>query len=279
MIKEFAYAKINLGLDVLEKRHDGFHAVNNLMIPLQLHDVLYLEKIESGIDLVDETNILKEDNFCYKAAKLFIRTFNINAGVRIKLVKHIPQEAGLAGGSSDASAVLRGMNRLFNLGLSLNELEPLAAELGSDMPYCLYQKLSLCSGRGEIVKVLPNIKYNDLNVLLIKPHFGLSTKLIYDNFIFDGISKRPKIDDILIDLSNNDIEHLENDIFNDLTNPALKTNEELSKIIEIIKSFNINVFMSGSGPTLFILNIDSNIEKELKEKLKNVEFFSTKFNT
>ena len=276
MIIEQAYAKINLALDVLDKREDGFHEVNNLMIPLELHDTVYLEKIDDGIELIDSTNIKKEDNFCYKAAKLFLDTYKIKQGVKIELKKRIPTEAGLAGGSSDASAVLRGLNRLFSVNLLDKELETLSAILGSDMPYCIKQKLSLCTGRGEKVQVLTNINYKTYDVLLIKPNFGLSTKEIYKNYVSTNDSKKKRILDIISDLETDNLKKLEEDIFNDLTKPAININKQLKLIIKQIKDEKISVFMSGSGPTLFMFNLSEHKVKILENKLKNVKFFRTK---
>ena len=276
MIIEQAYAKLNLALDVLDKREDGFHEVNNLMIPIELHDTVYLEKTDKGIELIDSTKIKREDNFCYKAAKLFFETYKIKQGVKIELKKRIPTEAGLAGGSSDASAVLRGLNRLFSLNLSANELEILSEKLGSDMPYCINQKLSLCTGRGEKVQVLNNINYKTYDVLLIKPDFGLSTKEIYENYVSTNINKKDRILDIISDLETDNLRKLEKDIFNDLITPAIKINKKLNIIIKKIKEENISVFMSGSGPTLFMFNLSEYKVKRLEDKFRNALFFRTK---
>lgn len=276
MVTELAFAKINLALEVFPTRNDGFHEVNNLMIPLELHDVLTFEKISKGILLVDATNIPKEINYIYKAALLFMKKYKIDSGVKITLKKNIPFKAGLAGGSADASATLRGLNKLFDENDSLENLEDLASKLGSDMPYCLYQRFSLCTGRGEKVTLLESNINSDLDVLLIKPNFGLSTPLIYKEYNYEGISKKENIDNIINSVKNCDLGMLMNNIFNDLKQPALKVSRRLNEIIKEIEELGIRVYMSGSGPTLYIFNIKENQLKKLKKLLLDVSFYETK---
>ncbi len=272
MIVEKAYAKINLALEVKEKRLDGYHEVTNLMVPVDLYDELTFELIESGIELESDINI--EDNFVYKAAKLFFETYNITKGVKITLKKNIPLQAGLAGGSSDAAACLRGLNRLFETNRSLDELANLSAKLGSDMPFCVYQKLALCTGRGEIVKTL-NFHFNEIDCTLIKPNFGFSTKDIFSNYKYEPIDRIQNFDNILkgICCGNNNL--IEDNIFNDLQKVSFNISKELKTLYDLLSGSN-KVFMSGSGPTLFIFshnipNIDK-IDKNYKviyTKVKN----------
>ena len=138
MIEEKAYAKVNLALEVGDTNEDGYHLVKNVMVPIDLYDTLTFERLDSSIILLDNTNIPYEKNLVYKAAKLFLDTYKINSGVIINLVKNIPSEAGLAGGSSDAACALRGLNKLFNVNASLEELANLGAKLGADVPYPVY---------------------------------------------------------------------------------------------------------------------------------------------
>ena len=168
MIYEKAYAKINLALEVKEKVNN-FHNVNNIMIPINLYDELFFEK--SNTTYIDcEVDI--ENNICLKAVDLFFDKYNIVQGVHIILNKNIPIMAGLAGGSTDAAAVLRGLNRLFEINATTSELEELASQLGSDVPFFLHNKISLCTGRGEIINPL-DIDFGGASVLFIKPTFGL----------------------------------------------------------------------------------------------------------
>ena len=188
MIYEKAYAKINLALEVKGKVNN-FHQVNNIMIPLNIYDELFFEKA-NNITIDTEADI--EDNICLKAVDLFFKKYNITEGVHIILNKNIPIMAGLAGGSSDAAAVLRGLNRLFEINAKIEELAILAGQLGSDVPFFLYNKISLCTGRGEIINPL-DLDFSGVSVLLIKPSFGLSTKDVYQNYSWNGVSKEQDI--------------------------------------------------------------------------------------
>lgn len=251
MIYEKAYAKINLALEVKQKVNN-FHNVNNIMIPISLYDELFFEKsdmfsIESNIDI--------KDNIIEKAYNLFKEKYNIG-GVKIILKKNIPLMAGLAGGSSDAGAVLRGLNRLYGLNLSVNELELIGKELGSDVPFFLYNKISLCTGRGEVINPL-DIDFSGVPVLLIKPNFGLSTKEIYQNYLWSGIDKSKEIKNLLECLNKKDIKKVDELIFNDLENVSLKISESLNEIFNKVKGLSYNPHISGSGPTIFILDGNS----------------------
>lgn len=265
MVEEKAYAKINLTLEIGKKREDNYHEIKTIMMPLNLYDELTFEKMESGILLLDNSLIKMEDNFVYKAAKLFLDTYNIKSGVKITLIKKIPSEAGLAGGSADAAATFRGLNELFSLNKSLDELASLISLLGSDMPYCIYNELSLCSGRGEIVKLL-KIKYKKYFVLLIKPPFGLSTKAVYNEYKESLEDKSKKHESLIRALKINDIELMRHSMFNDLESPAFLISPELKKIKNHI-SLNYTVRMSGSGSTLFVISKKKEELLRLKEEL------------
>jgi len=157
MIKEIAYAKVNLGLEVLRKREDGYHDLAMVMSGISLFDELVFEIIEDNeviIDCKEMEHIPLKNNLIYKAAFYLKDKFNINKGVKVIVKKQIPEQAGLGGGSADAAATLRGLNRLFNLNLSLDELAKYAIEIGSDVPFCIYNKLAIVTGRGENIKFL-----------------------------------------------------------------------------------------------------------------------------
>ena len=261
MIYEKAYAKINLALEVKEKVNN-FHNVNNIMIPINLYDELFFEK--SNTTYIDcEVDI--ENNICLKAVDLFVSKYDITQGVHIILNKNIPIMAGLAGGSTDAAAVLRGLNRLFEINAPISELEELASQLGSDVPFFLYNKLSLCTGRGEIIAPL-DIDFSGVSVLLIKPTFGLSTKEIYQNYLWSGISKELTINNLLFALKEKNVDKVDELIFNDLENVALKLSNELSDAFNKIESLSYNVHVSGSGPTMFILNVKQ-IDHKYREEI------------
>ena len=176
MIKEKAYAKVNLSLRVYPTNEDGYHNINSLMVPIDLYDELYFSFSDKD-EVV--TNIYIENNVILKTLKLFKETYKLKENVKIEVNKKIPIAAGLAGGSSDASATLRGLNRLFNLNISLKELEKLANMLGSDNTFTLYSKPAICTGRGEILDFISKIK--EIPLIIIKPNLLLSTKTIYNN--------------------------------------------------------------------------------------------------
>ena len=250
MIKEKAYAKINLALEVMNLV-DGYHKVNNIMIPIDLYDELSFEKNDS-IEIVDDP--FKGNNIIEKAAKLFFEYNSINSGVKINLKKNIPYEAGLAGGSSDAAATLKGLNKLYDTNLSNDELINLAKQLGSDVPFFIDEKAAICTNRGEIINpLISNI--SNIDLLLIKPNTGLSTKLVYQNYKYENISKETKLNNVILALKNNDKELLKNNIFNDLGNVALRLNKDMENIYVRLSLLNYDVKVSGSGPTMYILDI------------------------
>ena len=258
MIKEKAYAKINLALEVMDVK-DGYHMVNNLMIPIDLYDEITFE-LSDKIELINNPF---PDNIIIKAAKLFIEKYNIKSGVKMELIKNIPSAAGLAGGSSDGAATLKGLNKLFNNIATKEELLEMASKLGSDVPFFIDTKLALCTGRGEIVNPY-NISYKPFEILLIKPESGLSTKEVYKAYKYDGITKKDKIENIIKSLENCDIFSLKQNIFNDLTKVALSLNNELKEIFNNLKT-KTDIYLSGSGPTMFIINPT----KEIIEYINN----------
>lgn len=272
MVIEKAYAKINVALEVMEKK-DGYHMVNNIMLPINLYDEIIITKADS----VYVKNDYIDNNICVKAAKLFIEEFNINSGVCIELNKNIPMAAGLAGGSSDAASVLKGLNKLFNVNASSKKLMELASRLGSDVPFFIDLKPALCTNRGEIINPL-NLNTPYFDILLIKPNTGLSTKEVYQNYKYLGVSKKNKIDNIILSLKNNDIDLLKNNIFNDLSDSALSLNIELNKLYNSIKNNDIDVYISGSGPTMYVINPTLSEESIINSLIAD-EVFIKKCNT
>lgn len=267
MIKETAYAKINIALEVMEEEN-GYHRVNNLMLPISLCDGLTLEKADTVY--MKENTI--PDNICQKAAKLFLERYSIAGGVCIGLKKRIPVMAGLAGGSSDAAAVLRGLNRLFHIHAPICELEAMAAELGSDIPFFIQTKAAICTNRGERVEPL-GFAVPRIPVLLIKPQTGLSTKAVYQRYAYTGISKKDKIEALIKALKTGDIPLLKDNIFNDLTEPALSLSLELNSIYTSIKAQGFSVYLSGSGPTLYLLD-PTREEKEYIQGIKTDKIYT-----
>ena len=245
MVVEKAYAKLNLSLNVLNKRVDGFHNLESIMVPIvDLYDTLYFyEREDYEIEILDN-NIA--DNIIMKAAKIFQEKYHTK-GVTIRLEKRIPIEAGLAGGSADASATLRALNKLFELNLSLLELETLALSLGSDTVFCLYNKAAFCKGRGEILEFL-NFDF-DIDLCIFKPKFGLLTKDVFNNrTINDTVADSLAI---INALRENDIKKVNNLISNDLYYAAIKVEPKLQYIVDNLHKNNIDIHMSGSGSSLF----------------------------
>lgn len=250
MIKELAYAKVNLALEVMNEV-DGYHLVNNLMVPIDLYDEILIEEAN---EFIFSSNYNIKDNICIKAYDLFMKKTEINKPVKITLVKNIPTEAGLAGGSTDAAAVLKGLNKFFNYPLSNLDLEALGGALGSDVPFFINPGLSLCTNRGEIINHL-DVSFKNIPIYIVKPKIGLSTKLVYQNYKYDGISKKNNIDNIILALKNNDLELLKNNIFNDLAKVALALSPDLAKLYNEL-NMKYDTYISGSGPSMFVFTTD-----------------------
>ncbi|MBC8695790.1 4-(cytidine 5'-diphospho)-2-C-methyl-D-erythritol kinase [Staphylococcus pseudintermedius] len=252
MIYETAPAKINLTLDTLYKRDDGYHEVEMIMTTIDLSDRLSFEKRnDSRIVLkVDETFIPSDDrNLAYRAALLMKETYQIKQGVTITLEKNIPVAAGLAGGSSDAAATMRGMNRLFELNRSLDELSELSAAIGSDVPFCVYGTTALCKGRGEILEILP--KTPSTWVIVAKPQAGLSTPEIYGGL--DLSQPFPvHTEQCLKAIEENDYDALCKSLSNRLEPVSMQLQPEIAKIkTNMLNNGADGALMSGSGPTVY----------------------------
>ncbi|EJG6538268.1 4-(cytidine 5'-diphospho)-2-C-methyl-D-erythritol kinase [Staphylococcus pseudintermedius] len=252
MIYETAPAKINLTLDTLYKRDDGYHEVEMIMTTIDLSDRLSFEKRnDSRIVLkVDETFIPSDDrNLAYRAALLMKETYQIKQGVTITLEKNIPVAAGLAGGSSDAAATMRGMNRLFELNRSLDELSELSAAIGSDVPFCVYGTTALCKGRGEILEILP--KTSSAWVIVAKPQAGLSTPEIYGGL--DLSQPFPvHTEQCLKAIEENDYDALCKSLSNRLEPVSMQLQPEIAKIkTNMLNNGADGALMSGSGPTVY----------------------------
>lgn len=252
MIYETAPAKINLTLDTLYKRDDGYHEVEMIMTTIDLNDRLSFEKRnDSRIVLkVDETFIPSDDrNLAYRAALLMKETYKIKQGVTITLDKNIPVAAGLAGGSSDAAATMRGMNRLFELNRSLDELSELSAAIGSDVPFCVHGTTALCKGRGEILEILP--KTPSAWVIVAKPQAGLSTPEIYGGL--DLSQPFPvHTQQCLKAIETNDYDALCKSLSNRLEPVSMQLQPEIAKIkTNMLNNGADGALMSGSGPTVY----------------------------
>ncbi|NLB89007.1 MAG: 4-(cytidine 5'-diphospho)-2-C-methyl-D-erythritol kinase [Syntrophomonadaceae bacterium] len=246
-----APAKINLTLDIKGKRSDGYHELETVMHHISLVDYVTLEKSDH-ITVSSNSKLIPNDesNLAYKAAKLIFEKNGKKAGVNIYIEKNIPVGAGLAGGSTNAAAVLLGLNKLYDLHLSPQVLEELALELGSDVPFCLADKTALAKGRGEKLTFLPPIE--KLNFLLVKPDFQVSTAQVYKEFSFDKVQQVPDTNAFLKAWHECDIISLANNMQNVLESVCLPKYPEIGKIkLRMLEYGALNALMSGSGPTVF----------------------------
>lgn len=258
-----AFAKINLGLAVLGCRADGYHEVDMVMQAVSLGDVLTLEPAENISVEVSRPDLPGgPDNLAYRAAALLQKVTGQRRGVRIYIEKNIPLAAGLAGGSADAAAVLRGLNRLWNLGLSVRELMELGAALGSDVPFCLLGGTARARGRGEVVEPLPSLAGR--GVVLVKPAFGVSTPRVYR--LHDQLPPRPpgELGPLLAALERGDWAGLCAALVNDLERATLTLHPELAAIKQALREAGaLGVLMSGSGPTVFGLCADEQAARQV----------------
>ena len=248
-----ALAKINLGLDVLGRRENGYHDVRMVMQSIYLYDEVKLEKTaEPGITTVSNLSFLPtgDGNIAYKAARLLQEEFQITEGIKITLNKHIPVAAGLAGGSSNAAAVLFGMNRMFRLGLSQKDLMDRGVRLGADVPYCIMRGTVLAEGIGEKLSVLPAMP--KCTVLIAKPPVSVSTKVVYEPLNAKEITEHPDIDGIIEGLKNNSLKQVAACMGNVLEDVTVPMHPVIDQIKQEMKSAGaLNAMMSGSGPTVF----------------------------
>ena len=248
-----ALAKINLGLDILRKREDGYHEVRMIMQTIQMYDVLKMKKVKKpGISLSVNYPYIPSDerNLVYKAAKLLMDEFQIKEGVLIRLEKFIPVAAGMAGGSADAAAVLVGVNRMFDLGLSKQALMERAVKIGADVPYCILRGTALAEGIGEKLTILPKAPQG--YVLIAKPPISVSTKLVYEKLDSHEIENHPDIDGIIDGLHDRDITKIASRMGNVLEKVTIEEYPVIEQIKNVMKEQGaLNAMMSGSGPTVF----------------------------
>lgn len=268
-----ALGKINLGLDVLGRRENGYHDVRMVMQTVYLYDQITIKrKKKPGIEL--RTNLfflpVNENNLAYRAAKLLMDEFHIEEGVEIYLEKHIPVAAGMAGGSSNAAAVLYGINQMFSLGLSNEELMKRGVTLGADVPYCIMRGTVLAEGIGEILTPLPPMP--KCYVLLAKPPVSVSTKLVYEKLDSHEIENHPDIDGILEGLKKQNVRKVASSMGNVLEKVTIEEYPVIEEIKKVMKSKGaLNAMMSGSGPTVFGLYEDKNQAKAAADKIKELQ--------
>ena len=248
-------SKVNLGLDVIRRRDDGYHEVRMIMQTLKLCDELYIEQTDDGkirISCNSESLECDENNLIYKAAKLIMDEGKINRGLDIRLVKNIPIAAGMAGGSTDAAATLVALNRMFDLNFDNKKLKEIGVRIGADVPYCIEGGTQLSEGIGEKLTKLKDAP--QCFVVVAKPHIGVSTKYVYENLHVDTIKDHPDIDTMLRGIDEGDLLKISSCMENILENVTEKKYPVIAMLKEKLKSMGaLNSLMSGSGPTVFAL--------------------------
>lgn len=268
-----AYGKINLGLDVLRRRDDGYHEVRMIMQTVGIFDRIDLIREEQpGIRV--ETNLFylptNENNLVYKAARLLMDEFSISEGVSIRLRKFIPVSAGMAGESSDAAAVLFGINKMFHLDLTTRQLMERGVKIGADVPYCVLRGTALSEGIGEILTPLPPVP--QCQVLIAKPGINVSTKSVYTNLHANQLrpEQHPDIDGILDGIRNQDIYQIAGKLGNVLETVTVREYPVIQTIKDKLLEYGaIGSLMSGSGPTVFGLFMNPAAAEYAFEELRS----------
>lgn len=276
-----AMAKINLGLDIIGKREDGYHEVRMIMQTIRMYDVLEIRKKSSpGIFL--STNLpyipCDERNLVYKAAKILMDEFHVEEGLSMKLTKSVPVAAGMAGGSSDAAAAFVGVNRLFHLGLSEEELMKRAVQVGADVPYCVMRGTALAEGIGEKLTRLPDLP--GCYILIGKPGINVSTRTAYENLDLNEIRRRPDIDGMIRDIKNKDLYSMTGKMENVFEPGIMAKYPVIREIRDLMeKQGALKAMMSGSGPTVFGIFDDAGKMQNAARALKKSGLAKTVFAT
>ena len=269
-IKLKALAKINLGLDVVRRREDGYHEVRMVMQTIHLYDQLLIQKSETpGIQIHSNLSFLpvNENNLVYKAGKLLMDEFDIHTGVSVELNKRIPVAAGMTGGSTDAAAMLYGMNQLFGLKLKRKDLMERGVQIGADVPYCIMRGTALAEGIGEKLSSLPPMV--KCPVLIAKPAVSVSTKFVYQNLKLNEQTPHPDIDALITDIRNSDLDNICADMGNVLETVTIPNYPVIAQIKEqMLKSGAKASMMSGSGPTVFGLFGDEETARRARAEMK-----------
>lgn len=265
-----ALAKINLGLDVIRRREDGYHEVRMIMQTIHLYDLLEVTKTKDP-QIAIKTNLsflpVNENNLVYKAARLLQEEFSLDGGVSVNLTKRIPVAAGMAGGSTDAAAMLYAMNQLYDLGLSRRDLMERGVQIGADVPYCIMRGTALAEGIGEKLTQLPPMV--KCPVLIAKPSVSVSTKFVYQNLKLDGQAQHPDIDALLSDIRGKDLDGICTHMGNILETVTIPNYPVIADIKEqMLRSGAKASMMSGSGPTVFGLFEDGETAKRAMRDMK-----------
>ena len=264
-----AYAKINLVLDVLRKREDGYHEVAMIMQAVDLSDTITLKEADRNWIVSNSRNIpVNMGNLAMRAVTLMQREFSGRVPkLEVKLEKHIPVSAGMAGGSTDCAAVILGINKMCDLGLTRKEMEFLAAQLGSDVPFCIGGPTALATGRGEIMEPLPECP--ELHLVLIKPPFGVSTPKVYGNLRIHEVQHHPDVNTCIAGIKSGNVQQILDAMGNVLEESTFELQPNVKRIKEGMKACGCqHVLMSGSGPTVFAAFADKQEAEVQYQKIR-----------
>lgn len=270
MISLKAHAKINLSLDVLGKREDGYHTLKMIMQAIQLHDTITVHEIPTGVEIMCEAPYVPNNssNIAYKAAEAMLQKYGLRAGVRVEVSKRIPVAAGLAGGSTDAAAVLKGINTLFGLGIDPAELMQLGKTIGADVPYCIMGGTALAEGIGE--ELTPLAAPVNIPVVLVKPRIGVSTVWVYKNYKSEKVKERPDSQILVSALKSGDTRTMAANMKNVLESVTQEKYPVIATIkSELIRLGALGSMMSGSGPTVFGVFEDEEKAEYAFNKMRN----------
>ena len=279
-IRREAFAKINLGLDVVRRLPNGYHEVRMIMQTVGICDVLTFRKAASGIQLVVDNEELPTDgnNLICKAAKLLLESAGIEGGVSITLEKHIPIAAGMAGGSTDAAAALLGINELYEIGYDVDKLKELGVKIGADVPYCIQGGTALAEGIGEVLSPLPTPP--TCHLVIAKPDINVSTKFVYENLRANELESHPDIDGMIEGLEKGDLKAITDRLANVLetvTVPAYPIIDEIKQTM--LDAGAEGALMSGSGPTVFGIFTELEKAKQAANRIKDAELAKQVFVT
>lgn len=275
-MKVKAYAKVNLALDVVRKREDGYHDLEMIMAPITLHDLIYVDVIKEGIEIKSNSKVMPTDqrNIMYKVAKLMQERYHLKKGIKIFVYKHIPTQAGLAGGSADGAAIIKAMNHLFKLNLSMEEMAALGKEVGADIPFCIYEQTAFVEGVGEKLQFIQT-PFN-AHLLLVKPKKGVSTKKAFNQLDLTQ-DVHQDCHTMKQAIENKDYQGVIDNLQNTLEGPSIKMIPDIKKIkAEMIELGFDGSLMSGSGSCVFGLTQDEKVLEAGYEYFKGKYYFVRK---
>ena len=275
-----AYAKVNLSLDILGKRPNGYHDVEMIMQQITLYDKVDIKKTEKDITIHTDCYYVPSDprNIAYKIAIDVLDKYKITSGVHIEIKKIIPVAAGLAGGSADAAAVIMGLNDLFGLKMTIQEMKDIAVKHGADIPFCIEGGAAVARGIGEELEIIPSLQ--NVWMVLVKPPIGVSTQSVYKSLVVDEIKNHPETNNLIEAMHKNDYRYVANNMYNVLEEITSKRYSIIGRIESKMREYGaLGTMMSGSGPTVF--GIFKNYKKaetasrHLKRKYKDVFVVTT----